>query len=207
MKNERLAHALAWCRAEKNEWVEDISFLHRHRELCEKRIKAVKSINKPVRKIPQYHFRNFFNPFTLICFFREYRTEIGEYIKKETEKKKAISESKDKRRLRYIGNSIKYSILKNKNGQDWELLVGYTLDDLTERLEKTIPEGYNWSDFFKGELEIDHIIPVNVFNFSKLEHTDFKRCWALSNLRLLPAKENMIKNSKLSRPFQPALKI
>jgi len=34
-----------------------------------------------------------------------------------------------------------------------------------------------------------------------------KRCWALSNLRLLPAKENMIKHNKLDRPFQPALRI
>ncbi|GAI61384.1 unnamed protein product, partial [marine sediment metagenome] len=38
-------------------------------------------------------------------------------------------------------------------------------------------------------------------------HIDFKRCWALENLRLLPAKENMVKHNKLDRPFQPALRI
>ena len=46
-----------------------------------------------------------------------------------------------------------------------------------------------------------------VFNFSKPEHPDFKRCWALKNLRLLPAEENRKKGSKLINPFQPALEI
>ncbi|MBA7551803.1 hypothetical protein ES705_44352 [subsurface metagenome] len=70
-----------------------------------------------------------------------------------------------------------------------------------------MPAGYTWQDFLSGELHIDHIIPISAFNFTKPEHTDFKRAWALENLRLLPAKENMIKHDRLDRPFQPALKI
>jgi len=100
-----------------------------------------------------------------------------------------------------------HSLKGNKSGRHWEDLVGYTLKDLFRRLKKTMPEGYIWDDFLKGELHIDHIIPISAFNFIKAEHTDFKKCWGLSNLRLLPAKENRIKYNKLDKPFQPALAI
>ena len=72
--------------------------------------------------------------------------------------------------------------------------------DLIKHLEKTLPDGYTWE-----ECHIDHKIPMSAFNFTTPEHTDFKRCWALSNLRLLPAKENLVKYNKLYKPFQPAL--
>jgi len=106
-----------------------------------------------------------------------------------------------------MGVSIKRSLRNNKNGYHWEIFVDYTLSDLIKRLNNTMPEGYTWQDFLSGELHIDHIIPKSAFNFTRPEHTDFKRCWALSNLRLLPAKENRIKYNKLDRPFQPALKL
>jgi len=95
----------------------------------------------------------------------------------------------------------------NKAGRHWEDLIDYNLKDLYKRLKKTIPEGYTWQDYLESKLHIDHIIPISVFNFTKPEHTDFKRCWALDNLRLLPAEENLRKNNKLFRPFQPALAI
>jgi len=103
---------------------------------------------------------------------------------------------------------IRQTLIKgNKAGRHWETLVGYTVSDLIKRLKKTMPKGYNWNDYINGVLEIDHIIPISVFNFTKPEHIDFKRCWALSNLRLLPAKENLSKSNKLSKPFQPTLKL
>ena len=108
---------------------------------------------------------------------------------------------------RRIKGLIGLSLKGNKAGRHWESLVDYTLNDLIKRLNNTMPVGYTWKDFLTGKLQIDHIIPKKVFNFTKPEHTDFKRCWALSNLRLLPAKENLNKAAKLFRPFQPALKI
>ncbi|GAG98711.1 unnamed protein product, partial [marine sediment metagenome] len=89
----------------------------------------------------------------------------------------------------------------------WEDLVDYKLNDLKKRLFQTMPNGYCWQDFLDGKLHIDHIVPIVVFNFTQSEHTDFKRCWALNNLQLLPARENMIKHDKLTKPFQPALSL
>ena len=92
-----------------------------------------------------------------------------------------------------------------KSNRHWETLVDYTINDLIKRLLKTMPSGYDWDDFLRGELHIDHIIPISAFNFNKPEDYDFQRCWALGNLRLLPAKENFKKYNKLIKPFQSSL--
>jgi len=141
---------------------------------------------------------------------------IKEYYKNNIEKIRKLRRKraslKYKTDLKYNLNSkmaisICTALKGNKDGRSWESLTGYTLTELERRLNKTIPEGYTWQDFLSGELHIDHIIPISAFNFTRPEHTDFKRCWALENLRLLPARENLIKNAKLDRPFQPALRI
>ncbi len=95
----------------------------------------------------------------------------------------------------------------NKNGIHWESLIGYTVNNLLKHLKKTMPKGYTWDDYIKGKLQIDHIIPISVFNYNNANNIDFKRCWALSNLRLLPTKENNIKSNKLNKPFQASLKL
>ncbi len=100
---------------------------------------------------------------------------------------------------------MRYCLKKGKNGKTWESLVGYTLDDLHRRLTKTMPEGYTWTDFNK--LHIDHIIPITAFNIEDENSLDFHRCWNLKNLRLLPAKENLMKHNNLDAPFQPSLAI
>ena len=104
-------------------------------------------------------------------------------------------------------SGIGISIKGNKNGRHWETLIGYKLNDLIKHLKSTMSKGYTWQNYLEGKLHIDHKIPISVFNFSKPEHPDFRRCWALSNLQLLPAKENIVKRDKLTKPFQPALQI
>jgi len=122
--------------------------------------------------------------------------------------------SKDKRKKdikynlnRRIGGAICACLKGNKAGRKWEILVGYSLEALMNRLLQTMPERYDWQDYLQGRLHIDHKIPISVFNFDRPENPDFKRCWALENLRLLPARENLIKRNYLAKPFQPALKI
>jgi len=164
-------------------------------------------------------------------YFKEYRQAHKEYNKKYEKENKEhrkelhkIWEQKHKDYLhlqqgeriktdlkynlnRRMSSAIRISIKGNKNGRHWEDLVGYKLIDLIKHLKFTIPEGYSWNDFLQGKLHIDHIIPISAFNYNKPEHIDFKRCWSLDNLRLLPSKENFIKNNLLIKPFQPALKL
>lgn len=104
-----------------------------------------------------------------------------------------------------IGDAIRTSLHGNKNGHHWESLVGYSTDQLRERLEKQFIDGMTWDN--KGEWHIDHIIPISKFNFEKPEDLDFKRCWALSNLQPLWAIDNHKKHAKIIKPFQPSLLI
>jgi len=133
---------------------------------------------------------------------RAHKKEIAEYkakymrMRRQTDLKVNLNDK--------ISHAILKSLKGNKAGRSWEELVGYTVEDLQKRLKKTMPKGYNWDDFLNGKLHIDHIIPKSVFQFESSNHPDFQRCWALKNLRLLPAKENLKKHAK-HEPFQPML--
>jgi hypothetical protein len=107
-----------------------------------------------------------------------------------------------------ISNNVRMS-LKNhpKAGRAWQALVGYSLQTLREHLEKSMPQDYTWDDYVRGKLHVDHIIPLAAFNIVDAECVDFKRAWALKNLQLLPAHENLSKQDNLDRPFQPSLAI
>jgi len=149
-------------------------------------------------------------------YYLDHKEKILEYNKLwNRENRKVINghnRDKYKRDLKFnlnrkISRGILYSLKENKDGQHWENLVGYTVDDLIKRLKKTMPKGYTWNDYINGKLHIDHYFPISIFNFNKPEDYDFQRCWALKNLRLLPAKENIRKKAKLEKPFQLALVI
>ena len=106
-----------------------------------------------------------------------------------------------------IRTSMRNCVIGKQQFSYIEDVLGYTIDELYKRLNETMPDGYTWDDFIGGDLHIDHIIPVSVFNFDNPSHIDFKRCWALDNLQLLPARENCVKNAKIDKPFQPSLKL
>jgi hypothetical protein len=46
---------------------------------------------------------------------------------------------------------------------------------------------------------IDHIIPHSEFKYDSLEHSDFKKCWSLSNLRPYSAKQNVIDGARKNK--------
>lgn len=104
-----------------------------------------------------------------------------------------------------VAAHIYLSLKKEKAGRKWESLVGYSLAELIAHLQNTVPAGYEWQDYIDGKLELDHIIPVSAHRFTGPDDPDFRRCWALSNLRLLPAEENKRKAAKIIQAFQPSL--
>lgn len=131
------------------------------------------------------------------------RSEIKE---RRNERQREIRKNNYQWRLNNnISTIIRRSIHGRKAGRKWESLVGYTLKDLVKHLEKQFTKGMSWENM--GQWHIDHIVPVSAFNFSSPEHIDFKRCWALENLRPLWAKENISKNDKILKPFQPSLEL
>jgi len=87
--------------------------------------------------------------------------------------------------------------LHGKGGVSWTTIVGYTIDQLKDRLKLTMPKGATWADFLAGRLHIDHIRPKALFEYKSQHDPDFKRCWSLNNLQLLWAEDNLAKGAKI----------
>ncbi|MFA5346552.1 MAG: hypothetical protein WC294_00275 [Methanoregula sp.] len=104
--------------------------------------------------------------------------------------------------------NINMSLRKGaKAGRAWESIVGYTVDQLKKHLEKQFTTGMSWEAFMRGDIHIDHKTPKAAFNFQTPDDIDFRRCWELSNLRPMWARDNLKKGAKIDRPFQPSLAI
>jgi hypothetical protein len=86
--------------------------------------------------------------------------------------------------------------LKGKNNLN---KLGYRISDLEKHLKSSLPLGYTWEDFInkRTDLHIDHIIPRTLYKITSYECEDFKKCWNIRNLRLIPSIENISKNNKL----------
>ena len=148
---------------------------------------------------------------------KEYKKEYGKQHYQENKEhinqhQKQYKKQKYKTDIKFnlngrISSAIWNTLKGNKAGKHWESLVEYTVKDLINHLKTTLPPHYTWQDYMDGKLHIDHIIPKSVFNFTKYTHIDFRNCWSLKNLQLLPAEENIIKSDKLYKPFQPSLKM
>ncbi|EKS29291.1 Uncharacterised protein [Afipia felis] len=104
-----------------------------------------------------------------------------------------------------MSGGVYKSLKEMKAGRSWEVLVGYNLSELMRHLEKLFLPGMTWDNYGRGGWHIDHKIPKVVFNYTSPEHEDFKRCWALSNLQPLWEQDNISKNAKLAKQFQPTL--
>ncbi len=87
--------------------------------------------------------------------------------------------------------AINRIVKKTRKTDRWFTLLGYTVKALEARLLETMPAGATWADFMAGRLHIDHIRDKVLFQYDTPEHPEFKAAWALSNLRLLWAIDNL----------------
>lgn len=90
-----------------------------------------------------------------------------------------------------------YAVLKRggKGGAKTEALVGWTMAELREHLQRQFLPGMSWENM--GEWHIDHIVPLSSFTISGPDDPEFRRAWALTNLRPLWAKENLSKRDRV----------
>ena len=72
-------------------------------------------------------------------------------------------------------------------------MLEFSLADLKAHLESQFQPGMTWELLFQGEIEIDHITPRCVLPHSSPEDENFKKLWALSNLRPLWWQDNLAK--------------
>ena len=87
--------------------------------------------------------------------------------------------------------------LKTDKDKEITKLLGYTIKELKEHLEKQFEQWMTWDNLGttsakpKQTWQIDHIRPVNTFNITGTDCDDFKKCWALDNLRPLDSYINV----------------
>jgi hypothetical protein len=54
------------------------------------------------------------------------------------------------------------------------------------------PSLWDDSDSSTWVWQLDHILPQSDLPYTSMEDDNFKKCWALSNLRPLSAKQNLL---------------
>jgi hypothetical protein len=99
-----------------------------------------------------------------------------------------------------ISKSI-FRILKengsSKKGLSIINFLQYTLKSLRDHIEKQFEDWMTWDnwgmlDASSWKWNLDHIIPQSDLPYTSMTDENFKKCWALENLRPYSAKQNII---------------
>lgn len=93
-----------------------------------------------------------------------------------------------------IQKAMRACLIGTYTGGEWEELVDYTTADLRKHIERQFAKGMGWHNVRAWHLE--HIVPKSAFFFASTSDPEFRRCWALSNLRPAWADENQRKKAK-----------
>jgi len=143
---------------------------------------------------------------------QEYRQNSNlmiEYVKTYSSNREKI-DSNFKLRRRF-SSSIYLALKKNggsKQGFSCMKYIEYSIQELKDHLEKQFEPWMNWGNHgvLKGwndndqttwTWQIDHIYPQSLLPYSSMEDDNFKKCWALDNLRPLSSKQNIKKSDKI----------
>jgi hypothetical protein len=114
-----------------------------------------------------------------------------------------------------VSRTIAASLKDNnsdKNGKSVVNNLSYSISDLKQHLESLFEPWMTWSNYGKyskkswndkdintWKWNIDHIIPQSDLLYNSMEDENFKKCWALNNLRPLSAKQNLLDGCARSR--------
>lgn len=94
-----------------------------------------------------------------------------------------------------IGDQMRAAIKRNGSSPMAEKILGYSMSNLRSHIERQFTKGMTWDAFMSGEIHIDHIIPKSTLNLN--DDDEIRKCWCLSNLRPMWAKENLAKRAKI----------
>lgn len=122
------------------------------------------------------------------------REHVNKY-KRDYERKRRAEDPKY--RLGIRTRTAVYTCLKEANVAKYRStfdLLGYTIEELMNHLEKQFTEGMTWQNY--GEWHVDHIKPMALFEFTSTDDEEFKECWKLENLQPLWCKDNLSKGSR-----------
>ena len=105
---------------------------------------------------------------------------------------------------RYINLALN-SMDSSKLGKSIVDHLDYSFSELKAHIESKFEPWMNWQNWGRYDpktwddnnlatwaWQIDHIIPHSIFHYTSMEDEEFQKCWALTNLRPLSAKQNYL---------------
>lgn len=112
-------------------------------------------------------------------------------------------------RLRKMASTVIRTSLKEigskKSSKSISKYLGYSFIQLKEHLEQQFEPWMSWDNYKKYDPKIwddnnsatwtwtlDHIIPQADLPYTSMDDENFRKCWALNNLRPLSAKQNLL---------------
>lgn len=125
-------------------------------------------------------------------------TAVTAYYKAHPEKKHKRTKEVSLRKYyahavhQNIARLLRRSFSNNKSKSTFDTL-GYSLCDLKAHLESLWQPGMTWENYGLYGWHIDHVVPRAKLPFTSETDENFKRCWALTNLQPLWAKDNLRK--------------
>jgi len=155
---------------------------------------------------------------SLHSYYERNKEKLLEYHKKYREKNK---DKRTKQRKKYeqkrrknaefklrkaVSNAVYCAILRGGGVKGGSILdnLPYSIIELKKHIESQFEPWMNWENWGVYNPEtwddnddstwtwhIDHIVPQCNFPYSSMEDNNFKKCWALSNLRPYSAKHNV----------------
>lgn len=113
-------------------------------------------------------------------------------------RRNALNSDRRKHDIKYrLTSNMRSSISEALSGRRGALRhVDWSIVDLKKHLERQFTKGMSWENY--GEWHVDHIMPSSSFKYESQNDVEFKRCWCLSNLRPLWAKDNCSKQAKIT---------
>lgn len=146
------------------------------------------------------------------------------YYKKNKKKVQKIQQRRTKERyqtdpsfrIRKVVSKSIYRALtilgSSKSGQSCLKFLEYSMRDLRKHIEKQFEAWMTWDNYGKYDAKkwnnndpatwtwnIDHIIPQSDLPYVSMEDENFRKCWELSNLRPLNAKQNWFDGVRRNR--------
>jgi hypothetical protein len=146
------------------------------------------------------------------------KEKINSYIKKYNEEHKKEIREREKRwskarrknepsfRLRkIISCSVNRALKRSGSSKNGSILKHLNITEIKKHIEskfeywmtwqnqgKYNPNTWNDNDSSTWTWQLDHIIPQSNLLYDSMEHSNFKKCWALENIRPLSSKQNLL---------------
>lgn len=123
----------------------------------------------------------------------QYRNKPENKIKRNLYQKRKMKSDKEYHIKHILRTRIGKVLKKTSKSKSTLELLGCSLTDLLQHIEKQFTDGMNWKNY--GKWHIDHIIPCASFDLADPEQQ--KKCFHYSNLQPLWAVDNIRKSDKV----------